>query len=251
MKTLRSYTFIVALAVVITGLGLISAGFGTPARSLPSHPYRDTGAAIAVSEAPSIDTLARPRASLHLYHSAIVTVTAAPTSYRVRPGDTLESISAREYHNANAWPELWWINRSYIPNPNSIRIGQVLKLSAWHPVLTWVLREAMKAIPKPPVIHTVSYSRSAPVSYHYSGNVNPAYYSGFERCVIARESGGQVHVMNATGHYGLYQFSASTWKAYGGSPADFGIAGAAEQRQVFLNAMARNGESNWSAYDGC
>ncbi len=73
----------------------------------------------------------------------------------------------------------------------------------------------------------------------------------FGQCVIARESGGQSQVMNATGHYGLYQFSASTWAAYGGSPADFGHASVGEQNEVFANALANGGQSNWSAYDGC
>ena len=73
----------------------------------------------------------------------------------------------------------------------------------------------------------------------------------FGQCVIARESGGQSQVMNATGHYGLYQFSASTWAAYGGSPADFGHASVGEQNEVFANALASGGQSNWSAYDGC
>ncbi len=85
----------------------------------------------------------------------------------------------------------------------------------------------------------------------------PSTYSGgipggaFGQCVVARESGGQTQVMNSTGHYGLYQFSASTWAAYGGNPADFGHASAAEQNQVFANALARGGESNWAPYDGC
>jgi hypothetical protein len=57
--------------------------------------------------------------------------------------------------------------------------------------------------------------------------------------------------MNGSGHYGLYQFSASTWAAYGGNPADFGHASTAEQNQVFATALARGGQSNWSAYDGC
>jgi hypothetical protein len=69
--------------------------------------------------------------------------------------------------------------------------------------------------------------------------------------VIARESGGNAQVMNATGHYGLYQFSASTWAAYGGNPADFGNASVAEQNRVFNNALAAGGQSNWSPYDGC
>jgi soluble lytic murein transglycosylase-like protein len=69
--------------------------------------------------------------------------------------------------------------------------------------------------------------------------------------VIARESGGNPQIMNATGHYGLYQFSESTWIAYGGSAADFGHASVAEQNQVFANALAAGGESNWAPYDGC
>jgi hypothetical protein len=73
----------------------------------------------------------------------------------------------------------------------------------------------------------------------------------FGACVIARESGGNPQVMNSTGHYGLYQFSESTWVKYGGSAADFGHASVAEQNQVFANALAAGGESNWAPYDGC
>ncbi len=81
-----------------------------------------------------------------------------------------------------------------------------------------------------------------------------ATYSGsgsFQSCVIARESGGSSQVMNSSGHYGLYQFSASTWAAYGGSPSSFGHASVAQQNQVFNNAIAAGGQSNWSAYDSC
>lgn len=73
----------------------------------------------------------------------------------------------------------------------------------------------------------------------------------FRACVIARESGGNAQVMNSSGHYGLYQFSASTWAAYGGSPADFGHASAAEQTSVFNRAIAEGGAGNWSKWDGC
>jgi hypothetical protein len=75
--------------------------------------------------------------------------------------------------------------------------------------------------------------------------------SSFQQCVIARESGGNSQAMNSSGHYGLYQFSASTWAAYGGNPADFGNASVAEQNQVFGNAVAAGGQSNWAPYDGC
>lgn len=100
-----------------------------------------------------------------------------------------------------------------------------------------------------PVQETASTS-SAGSSGSY-GNVSASGYSGFEACVIARESGGNSQVMNSSGHYGLFQFSSSTWQAYGGNPADFGHASVSEQQAVFSNAMARGGQSNWSPYDGC
>jgi len=88
---------------------------------------------------------------------------------------------------------------------------------------------------------------TTPVSSSYSGGASSSY----EACVIARESGGNAQAMNSSGHYGLYQFSQSTWVAYGGSAGDFGHASAAEQHRVFSNAVARGGQSNWSPYDGC
>jgi hypothetical protein len=94
----------------------------------------------------------------------------------------------------------------------------------------------------------VAYASS---SGGYSGNVSAGSYSGFQACVIARESGGNSQVMNSTGHYGLYQFSASTWQAYGGSAASFGHASVAEQNAVFNTAIAQGGQSNWAPYDGC
>ena len=36
-----------------------------------------------------------------------------------------------------------------------------------------------------------------------------------------------------------------------GLPADFGHASVAEQNQVFANAIAAGGQSNWAPYDGC
>jgi resuscitation-promoting factor RpfA len=74
----------------------------------------------------------------------------------------------------------------------------------------------------------------------------------FGQCVVSRESGGNAQVMNSSGHYGLFQFSASTWTEYGGDPADFGNASAAQQIAVFQTAMnSPGGEGNWAPYDGC
>ena len=91
---------------------------------------------------------------------------------------------------------------------------------------------------------------------HRRFNYRPAAYQGaaggsFGTCVRSRESGGNYQAWNAAGYYGAYQFSASTWAAYGGSAASFGHASPAEQDRIFSNALARGGQSNWAPYDGC
>lgn len=183
-----------------------------------------------------------------------------PSSYRVRPGDTLTSIAKRAYGSRNRWPVLWWFNQKKITNPNVITAGETLRLNRWHPRKAWMTAMAIRQIPKPKPVTVVTASTSqgdsssggqAASPAPAGGSVSPGDYSGFQACVISRESGGDSQVMNSSGHYGLYQFSASTWDAAGGNPADFGHASVAEQNQVFANAFAKWGTSPWAPYDGC
>ena len=185
---------------------------------------------------------------------------ARQVSYTVKPGDTLSALAGRFYRDANYWPGA---NHNQIRYANEITVGQVLTVPvkpAHIPGSPTVLGPA----PAPsPVSASASASgatsapagtaQTAPVSAApaQSTTVSTAGDGAFQSCVIARESGGNSQVMNSSGHYGLYQFSASTWAEYGGNPADFGHAGVAEQNQVFNNAIAAGGQSNWSAYDGC
>jgi LysM repeat protein len=174
-----------------------------------------------------------------------------PSSYTVRPGDSLSAIAGRVYHNQDAWPVLYWANRSRIHWASVIESGQVLRI----PVKPARIPDAPAQLGPTPDLAT--QAGAPPATAQGTAAVSAGSYTGgepggsFGQCVIARESGGQAQVMNASGHYGLYQFSASTWAEYGGSPADFGNASVAEQNQVFDNAIAAGGQSNWSAYDGC
>jgi LysM repeat protein len=168
-----------------------------------------------------------------------------PSWYTVKAGDSLSAIAERSYRDQKAWPVLYWANRSKIHWANVIEPGQVLRI----PVKP-------ARIPAPPGLlgpaPAAAAVTAAPETTQATAQTAEVSSGGsFAQCVIARESGGQTQVMNASGHYGLYQFSASTWAAYGGSPADFGHASASEQNQVFDNAIAAGGQSNWSAYDGC
>jgi LysM repeat protein len=182
----------------------------------------------------------------------VATVTASK-KYTVKEGDTLSTIAKHFYSENAAWPVIYYANRGQIKWANQISAGQHLTIPA-KPAKIPAAPSQLGPAAAP--VHTAA--ASAPVTQAapaeaartqaaatYSGG------SGFQSCVIARESGGNSQVMNGSGHYGLYQFSEGTWEAYGGSAADFGSASVSEQNQVFNNAIAQGGESNWSAYDGC
>jgi LysM repeat protein len=185
---------------------------------------------------------------------------AASSRYVVKDGDSLASIAQRLYRSSDYWTVLYWANHREIKYANEIEAGQVLAVPAKPakiPGAPATLAPAAPA-PTPSTVSTVSTASTAstapsepaqaPVqqpSSTYTGG------SGLQACIIAAESGGNSQIWNASGHYGLYQFSASTWAAYGGNPADFGNASVAEQNQVYDNAIAAGGASNWTLYDGC
>ena len=194
------------------------------------------------------DTLAAVKRAAH------AAAPARPASYTVRSGDSLSSIAGKVYHKQSAWPVLFWANRDKIRWANIIGEGQVLKVPAMPakvPGAPSQLGPAPAPVAAPAPAAAASGSAPAQASSSVSSGYSGGASSSFEACVIARESGGNAQVMNSSGHYGLYQFSESTWVAYGGSAADFGHASAAEQHQVFSNAVAQGGQSNWSPYDGC
>jgi hypothetical protein len=69
-------------------------------------------------------------------------------------------------------------------------------------------------------------------------------------CIRNAEEGGSYAWGPGNGG-GAYQFALGTWENYGGAASEFGVAGPAYQDQIFDNAIAAGGASNWTAYDGC
>ena len=60
---------------------------------------------------------------------ALVQRAAQPTrTYTVRSGDTLSAIAERYYHNPGDWQWIYEANKSEIRNPNSIYVGESLKI---------------------------------------------------------------------------------------------------------------------------
>jgi len=82
-----------------------------------------------------------------------------------------------------------------------------------------------------------------------SGGSDPAH-SALGICIRNAEEGGSYAWGPGNGG-GAYQFAIGTWETYGGAASEFGVAGPAYQDQIFNNAIAAGGASNWTAYDGC
>jgi LysM repeat protein len=225
----------------------------------PAHAAAQTAAATqAATVADALSRAGMAPAELFAAVQRTSGTTAQPASYTVRSGDSLSKIAGKVYHKQNAWPVLYWANHDKIHWANIIGEGQVLKVPAMPakiPDAPSQLGPAPAPAPAPvaaPAASSASASASAAAPVQATASTSYSGASGsYQACVIARESGGNSQVMNSSGHYGLYQFSESTWVAYGGSASDFGHASVAEQNRVFSNAMAQGGQSNWSPYDGC
>ena len=174
----------------------------------------------------------------------------------VRSGDSLSSISQREFGSSAGWPALWWANRHNVHNPSVIQAGERLVVPGSHKVKPWLTRAALAAIPAAapapvavaaaPSASTGAVTSAAPAQQaSYSGS------GGFQSCVIQRESGGDASAVNASsGAGGLYGFLPSTWQSLGhsGLPENASVA---EQNAAFAQEYAQSGGAAWSAYDGC
>ena len=244
-------------------LGLVVA-ITLPAQSIPESASSSAISHRAVSAASSRGVpgalLLSAIRSVAASKPATVRRTASTVlaKYTVRSGDSLSSIALRVYHDPGAWPVLYWANRDKIHWANSVDAGQVLTVPVKPARIPAAPSQLGPAAAPAPAPAQASTEQAATVPQAWAGVAEPAQsastYTGsgsFQECVISSESGGNSQVMNSSGHYGLYQFSSSTWAEYGGNPAEFGDASVAEQNQVFDNAIAAGGQSNWSAYDGC
>lgn len=194
-------------------------------------------------------TVPEPKAQVHAEAAPVLAEhlreLSAPV-VTVRRGDTLSSIARAGCGSVSDWTGIYVTNKKLIgPDYNLIKPGQVLALDCeakYVPVRTVTVAVVRGTYRSP------RRAYQAPRSYSPGGY---SVSSGFQACVIRAESGGNAGIWNASGHWGLYQFSSSTWAAHGGNPADFGRASAAEQTQVFWNTVHADGTSDWAPYDGC
>lgn len=223
-----------AAGIASTAAGTASAGIAASAiMAAPAH--------AAVTSAPHSSVQPAP------VRAVADTIRATqPLTVTVQSGDTLAKIARDHCGNPAMWTGIYKANEAKIKNYDLIYPGQVLTVACAikhvAPQVTYVPRHAVTTV-------TASQpARSAPVT---ESNVSTAGMGGFQACVIRAESGGNPQIWNPSGHWGLYQFSEQTWVGHGGSAADFGKAGAAEQTQVFWQTVHDDGTRDWAPYDGC
>ena len=197
-------------------------------------------------------------------HPVLASLTVAQTdaAYIVKPGDSLSKIAKHAYGNPNKWPIIWYHNRHLIHNPNKINPNEHLRIPVSRHMTARMMAMAQAALPPPPpppappvVATSAPAPQAAPASQAPATPVaQTATYtggSGFQACVITRESGGNPGAVNPTsGAGGLYGFLPSTWQRLGhsGLPENASVA---EQNQAFQQEYAQSGTSAWSPYDGC
>lgn len=237
---------------VLTAIALIS-GF-IPALTAWS------GVSVPVTASPAAMTVgtATPSPGFPDHRRIIRTAlsVAVARTYTVQPGDYLSGIAARLCGRANDWTGIYVANRRVIgANPDLIFPMQVYVIPRCANPLA-LLRLAVRPAARSDGDNEGGESSAAAGTAGTPAvNVSPGgTYRGtgaMQQCIITRESGGASQVMNSSGHYGLYQFSYSTWVAHGGSPADFGHATIAEQNAVYYATVAADGYSDWQPYDGC
>jgi hypothetical protein len=247
-SSVTAFTGVAAIAAILPGHAPV-----TPANAGPAAmPAQDT-----VSVQVSDITLAKQAARRHS-DSALLT-------YRVRSGDTISGVAVRKCGKARFWTGIYAASRAAHltgRNANVITIGQLLAISCHYDAHQLRFAPAPPPPPPPPPVRTQATTTSSAASvfhhrhHHYRATGTIGYGTvraggSYEACVISRESGGQTQVMNASGHYGLYQFDYETWVSGGGAGADFGHASASEQQRVFRSVYAARGTQPWSPSDGC
>ena len=171
-----------------------------------------------------------------------------PVANAVKPGDSLYRITGRLFGDPGLWPRFYAANIKVIgAYPDQIIPGERLTVELARHGQTGQMIPVQQA----PAATQPAPAATQPAITAPAASQGTAPGGSFGACVRSRESGGNYQAMNPAGYYGAYQFSASTWAAYGGNPADYGHASPAEQDQVFANAIAQGGQSNWAPYDGC
>ena len=108
------------LKIVKLNLNASSYSVGIPSGNSDYLDAINTGLA-SITGAPGFDSMVKK-----YFKSEQVQVQALPQgskTYTVKPGDSLSKIAEAQLGSAQAWPQLWELNKSRLANPHLIEVG--------------------------------------------------------------------------------------------------------------------------------
>jgi LysM repeat protein len=198
------------------------------------------GALVAVPQSAHAEVKTPAKATTvteQAHTTALVRTTAQPTSstYTVRPGDTLSGIAARVYNNSSRWTWIYAANRSKIPDPNSIYVGEKLTIPSHAPsgAASYTARHAK---PQSTVLTSSAKSLSGNLScsgletlWVAAGGSSSAKFVAAE--IAMAESGGRQYAHSPTNDFGYWQINGghgpamATYNPIGNAKAAIAISG--------------------------
>ena len=165
-------------------------------------------------------------------------------TYTVRPGDTLSSIAQRFYGKSADWPWLWHVNKSTVPNPNNIYVGEKLKVPYHAPA------NAASYAPKHARTTTLTSSATKlsgtlgcsglEALWEAAGGSHAEAFIAAE--IAMAESGGNQYALSPTNDYGYWQINGS----HGPALATFNPMGNA-RAAIIISDDGRNWDP-WTTY---
>ncbi len=203
-----------------------------PRHAKPSKPATRRGVPIAAAA-----TLAGVAAAFVFLHSGSA---AAGPSHGAMPVESTTSGFTSDYVKADASRRV--IARMIRESARAAQRRHLAKLAAARRARRQAAQQQAAAQPTP-----TPTPSAAPAPSSGGGD---AASSALGICIRNAEEGGSYAWGPGNGG-GAYQFLLGTWEKYGGAAGEYGVAGPAYQDQIFDNAIAAGGASNWTSYDGC
>lgn len=217
----RIVAVLAAVAISCLGSGIGVAVTSSPATAVTVHKT----SAVASSYQQEIYAIKKIAAE-HAFSAISTPQLSPPTTYTVASGDYLSTISARLSGSAGNWPALWYVNKTTVPNPDALSVGQVLTLPTSWTVPPWMLQQALAAIPSSAPVQTTAYvsQPSAPAAPTGSLQAYALQLLGGDQTqfsclnsIIMRESSWNVYAYNPSGAYGIPQALPGSKMAAAGS----------------------------------
>jgi LysM repeat protein len=168
----------------------------------------------------------------------------ATRTYTVRAGDTLSSIAQRFYGSSAAWAWLYHVNSSVVKNPDSIYVGEILKIPAGPPAKATSYSPKHAKTSTTATLTTSATKLSGTLScsglealWEAAGGAHSEAFIAAE--IAMAESGGRQYAVSPTNDYGYWQINGS----HGPAMATFNPIGNAKA----AIAISDDGH-NWSAW---